>query len=99
MATIKGAEAVGLGDQIGSLEVGKKADIILLDVQLPTPVTVDNVVAQLVTYGKGSFVQYVFVDGREIVDSNRVLTTDEEEAKVRCRNAAQSLWNQLPTRK
>ncbi len=99
MATIKGAEAVGLGDQIGSLEVGKKADIILLDAQLPTPVTVDNVVAQLVTFGKGSFVQHVFVNGKTIVESSRVVTTDEENAKVRCRSAAELLWNQLPTRK
>lgn len=99
MATIKGAQALGLGDQIGSLEVGKKADIILLDAQLPTPVTPDNAAAQLVAFGRGSFVQHVFVDGRQIVENGRVVTADEEEAKLRCRRAAESLWEQLPTRK
>lgn len=96
MATIKGAEALGLADQIGSLEAGKKADIILLNPQLPTPVTRDNVVAQLVTFGTGSFVQHVFVDGNQIVRDGEVLTADEEEAKLRCRHAAESLWGQLP---
>jgi cytosine/adenosine deaminase-related metal-dependent hydrolase len=99
MATIKGAEAVGLGNQTGSLEAGKKADIILLDAQLPTPVTPDNVVAQLVTFGKGSFVQHAIVNGRPIVANSRVITTDEDKARIRCRNAAESLWNQIPTRK
>ena len=96
MATIKGAEAIGLGEQIGSLEVSKQADIILLNPTLPTPVTAENVVAQLVTFGRGSFVEDVIVNGKMIIEKGKVLTTSEEEATRKCREAANSLWDQIP---
>lgn len=98
MATINGAQAVGLGDQVGSLEVGKKADIVLLNAPLPTPITPENVVTQLVTFGRGNFVEDVFVDGKEIVRNGEIVTVDEKEAYVRCRSAAESLWRDLPTK-
>ena len=96
MATIKGAEAIGLGEQVGSLEVGKLADIILLNPTLPTPVTAENVVAQLVTFGRGSFVEDVIVNGKMIVEKGKVLTTSEEKATRKCHEAANSLWDQIP---
>ena len=96
MATIGGAQALGLADQIGSLEVGKKADLIILDPKLPTPLTIENAAAQLVTFGKANFVQHVIVDGVQIADNGKVTTTDEEVARLRSQNMAESLWNQLP---
>jgi len=99
MATVNGAKVLGLADQIGSLEAGKKADMIVLNPMFPTPVTLDNVIAQLVTFGKGSFVQDAIVDGRFVLRERKVVTTDEQEARLRCIKAAESLWNQLPKEK
>jgi 5-methylthioadenosine/S-adenosylhomocysteine deaminase len=96
MATINGAKVLGLADQIGSLEAGKKADMIVLNPMFPTPVTLDNVIAQLVAFGKGSLVQDAIVDGSFILRDRKVVTTDEEVARLRCIKAAESLWDQPP---
>jgi len=99
MATINGARAIGLGDRVGSLEAGKKADLVLLDASFPTPITSENVIPQLVTFGRGNFVQHVFVDGKQVVKNGGIVTVDEEEVNINCKTAAESLWEQLPRRR
>jgi cytosine/adenosine deaminase-related metal-dependent hydrolase len=79
LATMGSARAMLLEDEIGSLEVGKKADIILLDLMRPemVPWHEDNLLANLVYSGSGRLVHTVLVDGRIVVRAGEVKTMDE----------------------
>lgn len=84
MATIEAARAIGLGAEIGSIEVGKKADIIVIDMTSPclSPVIlkpVRNIVPNLVYSAKGSEVEMVMVDGKIIMEDGRLMTVDEKQ--------------------
>ena len=74
MATIRGARALGLEKEIGSLEAGKRADIVFVRADAPHAVPMYNVYSQLVYALKGSDVQHVVVNGRVVVRDRRVLT-------------------------
>jgi len=74
MATLNGARALGMQDQIGSLEAGKLADIISVRLDAPRATPMYDVYAQLVYALKGSDVSDVMVNGGMIV-RNRVMTT------------------------
>lgn len=74
LATLTGARALGMQDQIGSLEAGKLADIISVRIDAPRATPMYDVYAQLVYALKGSDVSDVMVNGRMIV-RNRVMTT------------------------
>ncbi|HLJ49715.1 MAG TPA: amidohydrolase [Bryobacteraceae bacterium] len=76
MATIDGARVAGLDKQIGSLEPGKKADFITLRLDRPHAVPLYNVYSQIVYALKGSDVQDVTVNGKQIVRDGRSLTLD-----------------------
>jgi 5-methylthioadenosine/S-adenosylhomocysteine deaminase len=77
MATILGARALGLDKEIGSLEAGKRADIIALSLDEPHGVPVYNVVSEIVYSLKGSDVRDVMVNGRTIVRDRRMLTLNQ----------------------
>jgi cytosine/adenosine deaminase-related metal-dependent hydrolase len=80
LATIGSARAMLLEDEIGTLEPGKRADVILLDLMRPevVPWHEDNLLANLVYSGSGSLVHTVLVDGRVVVRAGEVLTMDEQ---------------------
>ena len=79
LATIGSARAMLLEDEIGTLEPGKRADVVLLDLMRPemVPWHEDNLLANLVYSGSGSLVHTVLVDGRVVVRGGEVLTMDE----------------------
>ena len=77
MATIMGAQALRMGDQIGSLDTGKRADIISIRLDAPNAVPLYNVYSQLVYSLKASDVGDVMVNGRIIVRNRRMLTIDD----------------------
>jgi 5-methylthioadenosine/S-adenosylhomocysteine deaminase len=79
MATIRGAQALGLDAELGSLEVGKKADLIMLDAAQPHLAPRHDAVALLVYSAQAADVCTVLVDGK-IVMEDRVLQTLDEEA-------------------
>ena len=79
MATINGARALGLENEIGSLEAGKKADIIIVDMEKPNIAPVHDLVASLVYCANGSDVDTVIIDGRIVMKNREVLTIDERE--------------------
>ena len=76
LATIAGAEAVGMADRIGSLEVGKQADIVVHRTDGWGWSSRGDVVLQLVWGTDGRSVRDVFVDGQRVVDGGRVATVD-----------------------
>ena len=78
MATIMGAQALRMGDQIGSVEAGKRADIISIRLDVPNAVPLYNVYSQLVYSLKASDVGDVMVNGRIIVRNRRMLTIDDK---------------------
>ena len=84
MATRSGAEALGLGEQLGSIEVGKKADFVLFDTERPEWQAMWNPVSNLVYNADGRSVHTVIVDGRVVVDAYRQSFVDEPKlfAKV-----------------
>lgn len=80
MATINGAKALGLNHEIGSLEPGKRADIIVIDIDKPRFKPVEDKLSLVANYVRGFDVEYVFIDGELISEKGRVLKVDEEEA-------------------
>ncbi|WP_420451384.1 amidohydrolase family protein [Ilumatobacter sp.] len=78
MATIGGAKAIGLADEIGSIEVAKRADLVLHDTDRPEWRPLLNVMNQLVWSADGRGVHTVLVDGRVVVEDGRVTTIDED---------------------
>ena len=91
MATIEGAKALGLERIVGSLEVGKKADLILVDFDKPHLTPVHSVYANLVYSAHGSDVDTVIVDGRILMENRKVKTLDESEVIENARKAADEL--------
>ena len=78
MATIDAARALGMENEIGSLEPGKKADVILVDWFKPHLVPMNMPVYRIVYYASGEDVSTVLVGGRILMRDGRVLTADEE---------------------
>ena len=79
MATRNGAKALGL--DTGSIEVGKKADLALLDLDAPSLTPLNNPVAALAYSANGSEVTDVIIDGRPVMRDRQLLTIDEERVR------------------
>jgi 5-methylthioadenosine/S-adenosylhomocysteine deaminase len=83
MATIRGARALGMEKEIGSLEPGKRADMIAIRLDRPNAVPLYNVVSQIVYALKGADVRDVMVNGRPVVRDQRCLTLDGAQILAR----------------
>lgn len=79
MATINGAKALGLEDHIGSLEVGKKADFVAVDMRRVHLQPYFSPVSAIVYSATGADVRMVVVDGEIVVEGGKLKTMDEEE--------------------
>jgi 5-methylthioadenosine/S-adenosylhomocysteine deaminase len=98
MATLDGARALGLAELTGSLEPGKRADLVTVDLrQLHTTPLLHgddfNAVAHLVFSASGHDVDQVWVDGRLLVEGGRVLTVDASAVREQAQAAAEELFN------
>jgi cytosine/adenosine deaminase-related metal-dependent hydrolase len=81
MATLGGATALGLEKEIGSLEPGKKADIVLLDIEQPwNPYELSDVYSSIVYSGSPENVESVLVDGRWLYKKGEHSTLDASRA-------------------
>jgi len=79
MATIEGAKALGMGHKIGSLEPGKKADIITIGLNKPHLTPLYNEYSHLVYAACGNDVDTVIINGKVVMENRKLLTIDEEE--------------------
>lgn len=78
MCTIDGARALGMDKEIGSLEVGKKADVVLVDLRRPHMYPFNMPLFRLVYFANGNDVSTVIVDGRILMQDRRVLSINED---------------------
>ncbi len=85
MATIEGARALHMESEIGSLEPGKKADLIVLALDAPHAVPLYHVYSQIVYALKASDVETVVIAGRTVMANRRVLTLNEPEVIAKAR--------------
>jgi len=86
------ARALGLGERIGSLAAGKRADLLILRPDSPTPVTPASVLSWFTMGFRGWDVESVLVDGRLVVEEGVMTTVNEEEVRLACQQEARRLW-------
>ncbi len=96
LVTRDAARLLGLDDQLGSLEVGKRADVVILDLDAPHMVPVYDITSHLAYAVHASDVRTVVIDGQVVMRDRRLLTLDEGEIIARAREMAQQIragWN------
>ena len=96
MATIEAAQAIGLGDEIGSLKPGKKADIILINFDEPNLAPIylaplRNIIPNLVYSAKGSEIETSIIDGKVVMENRQIITVDEHEVVLAAHTAAEDI--------
>jgi 5-methylthioadenosine/S-adenosylhomocysteine deaminase len=91
MATIDGARALHLEKEIGSLEAGKKADLVVISLDEPNAVPMYDIYAQIAYALKGSDVETVVIGGRIVMRDRKLLTVNEEAAIAKAREYKKSV--------
>jgi len=96
MATINGAACLCLQDQVGSLELGKRADVIIVDLHAPhmwpvLPEPASNVIEQLVYSANAGDVLTTIVDGQVLMRDREIFSLDVRETEALVLEAAQDL--------
>ena len=94
-ATRNAARALGRNADLGSLEAGKKADLIILDLNQAHLRPVINLVSNIVHYANPSAVEAVTVDGRFLMQGGRVLAMDEDAVIAEAQEATVAAWHRL----
>ncbi len=96
MATVNVAKMFHVDNILGSLEPGKKADVIIIKPELPpTPVNAETVYGHIVNTFNGRDVDTVIVNGRIIMKDKKILTLDVEKAKEYVHKVVEKLWDRL----
>jgi 5-methylthioadenosine/S-adenosylhomocysteine deaminase len=85
MATIRGARALHLEREIGSLETGKRADLVIVDLNDLSQTPLYNIYSNLIYATKAADVRSVIIEGRVVMRDRRLLTLDENDIKARAR--------------
>ena len=90
-----GKKALGLGDQVGSLEPGKLADVVLIDTRVPELTPLYDVYSQLVYAIKGGHVRHVFVHGEQVVADRELTRVDVKRILAEARRLQQKVLANL----
>ena len=94
-ATIGGARALGVADEVGSLEVGKKADLFMVDLRRSHLVPTLRVVSVFVHQAQGADISDVMVEGKWIMRNSRILTFDEDDVIARAEAIGHKVWRRI----
>src|SRR5213079_1987241 len=92
LATLGGAKALGLGSQIGSLELGKRGDVIAVDVTPLHTIPSAHAWSQIAYAAKSCDVRHVAVDGTPVVRDRELLTLDLGRMQAKATDAAARLF-------
>ncbi len=95
MATLGGAKALGLGSVCGSIEVGKRADLILVDIETIHDQPVNDIFSQIVHCAKASDVQTVIVDGEVLMKDRVLIRLDEKKILTEAKMANRDLMERV----
>ena len=99
LLTIKGAEAIGMADRIGSLEVGKQADIVVHDrTGTSWPPLADDVVQQLLWGSDGRSVRDVWIAGEQVVADGRPTSVDLDALAAEAADASKAILHRSGVR-
>jgi 5-methylthioadenosine/S-adenosylhomocysteine deaminase len=93
LATIKGAEIFGLEDEVGSIEKGKKADIITINIKDPHISPTGDLLSSLVLYANGNDVDDVIVDGNILKRNGEIVFQDWSEIITNAQNVSSQMWS------
>ena len=96
MATLGGAEALHMEDRIGSLEPGKRADLIVLDLSGPSALPLYDAASHVVYSARADAVETVIVEGKVLMDRRRIRTLDVEEIRRRALRFGRKIRAALP---
>ena len=91
MATIEGAKVLGLEDEIGTLEVGKKADMIFIKTDKIHLCPENDVCANIAYSANGADVDTVIIDGKVIMQNRKMLHSNEKEVMKQVKKIAKKL--------
>lgn len=95
MATIEGAKALGMDHDIGSLETGKKADIIIINTNKPHLTPIYNPYSHIVYAARGEDVSHVVINGNLVMEDRRILTMDLGDVLTRANNKSREILGWL----
>lgn len=96
MATVGAAKLYGIENKIGSIEPGKRADIIIIDFsRLPTPLRRDNAVTHIVNSIRGADVEATIVGGDILMQNRNIKTLDEKRVIEKSKKVAKDIWKKL----
>lgn len=94
-ATLGGARAVNQETQLGSLEVGKKADLLVVNTLRPHLVPAGRIVSAVIHSGHPSDIESVMVDGQFVMRDNKVLTMDEDRIVKEADAVGRRIWTKV----
>jgi cytosine/adenosine deaminase-related metal-dependent hydrolase len=97
-ATIGSAQVMGLDAEIGSLEVGKKADLQMIDIRRYGLTPINDPVRTLVYHGHAKDIDMVMVDGRVVVADGKVVNVDEDSLIRQAADAGEAAWARFAER-
>lgn len=95
MATVDAAKAIGAEKELGSIEAGRKADIVIIDARKAamTPTRQDNVIGNLVYASPSQAIRDTIIDGKFVLREGKIVTINEAEVVAAADHAAQELLN------
>ena len=94
-ATLGGARALNQGKTIGALEVGRKADLIVINTQRPHLVPAGRILSAFIHNGQPSDIESVMVDGAFVMRERKVLTMDEAALVAEADKVGRRIWGQV----